>query len=166
MLTWVDVDGTCYTHKRQYLTFKGKGLSRRPVLLQLLKSTRNNSPVSRADDSALWVCPECDPIIKAACHYLPFSTALLFARSLCCVSAAVRMTSKFKVTLPPSLPFFFRSSSLPPSHLILSSARWVWLPSLWQFPAYCDRLVAPWSLRRAMAPWVSTETPLAMRLQD
>lgn len=58
------------------------------------------------------------------------------------------------------------SSPLSPSHLILSGTLWVWLPSLWQLPAYCERLVAPWSRRRAMAPWVSTETPLAIRLQN
>lgn len=42
----------------------------------------------------------------------------------------------------------------------------MWLPSVWQLPAYCERLEAPWSRRRAMAPWASTDTPLAIRLQD
>lgn len=52
------------------------------------------------------------------------------------------------------------------TYLILSGTRWVWLPSLWQLPAYCARLETPWSFRRAIAPWVRTETPLAIRLQD
>lgn len=70
---------------------------------------------------------------------------------------------------PPVLTAVVKNNNviltLPP-HLILSATLWVWLPSVWQLPAYCDLLEAPWSLLRAMAPWVSTDTPLAIRLRD
>lgn len=117
--------------------------------------TETNQLFPGGNDSALWIRSERGSFIKAVCHYLLFHAALLFARSLRCVSqAGVNDIENSK------------SPSVSASHLILSGTLWVWLPSLWQLPAYCDRLVAPWSLRRAIAPWVSTETPLAMRLQD
>lgn len=106
----------------------------------------------------------CGSFIKAACHCLLFHAVhCLLARSAVVFEAGCEWHRNSK---SPFVAFLFLPLHPPPSHLILSGTLWVWLPSLWQFPAYCDRLVAPWSLRRAIAPWVSTETPLAMRLQD
>lgn len=49
------------------------------------------------------------------------------------------------------------------SHLILSGTLWVWFASILQFPAKLVPLAPPYSRRKAMAPWVSTDTPLAIR---
>lgn len=114
---------------------------------------KNKNPSQR--DSALWLCSQSGSLIKTTDHSLLFHTVALFTRSLRCM-LEVNENSLHLVS----------SFSLPPSHLILSGTRCVWFPSLWQLPAYCARLAVPWSLRSAMAPWVSTETPLAIRLQD
>lgn len=101
---------------------------------------------------------ECEASTEAVGHYLLFRAVQLFTLSLSCMSGAGVNDNEIQ-----SHPL---SSPLYPSHLILSGTLWVWLPSVWQLPAYCARLLLPWSRRRAIAPWVSTETPLAMRLQD
>lgn len=49
------------------------------------------------------------------------------------------------------------------AYLILSGTLWVWFPSIMQFPAKLVPRAPAYSLRKAIAPCVSTDTPFAIR---